>query len=126
VNRHCRPAASVAAWSRANRQDTANGRLAGKCYQTGMFRLALVVRAKRGEVRADALAPIIAWLRALAWARLRVVLEARGLWGSRCDDGPPVLGEVLMRCCIGVPGPPVAGRSGSRVGLAHVVMTGGP
>jgi hypothetical protein len=61
-----------------------------------------------------------------AWARLRLVLEERGvlspLWSGR---DPLRLADRWLEVCPSH-GPPGAGRSGSLVGLARVVMTGGP
>jgi hypothetical protein len=61
-----------------------------------------------------------------AWARLRLVLEALGVLSPLSPEHDPLcLADRWLEVCPSH-GPPAWGRSGSLVGLAHVVMTGGP
>jgi len=68
-----RSAGSVSAWAKANRQDTTNGRRAWRAYQSGMLRLAMVLRAKLGEARTRVLTLVLARL----WPRESVHGPAR-------------------------------------------------
>jgi hypothetical protein len=93
------------------------------------FVIALCARgdaAARAAERATLLwSRVLAWLWTdSAWARLRPVLEALGVLPSP-DHDPLSPADRWLEVCPSH-GPPGAGRSGSLVGLAHVVMTGGP
>lgn len=69
----------------------------------GMVRLlALIAQEDFARLRAEALAPLLVPLGdrdGSAWARLRAVLESRGLIRPRRDSGPPGLAGEIVTCC---------------------------
>ena len=58
-----------------------------------------------------ALAALVrAWLTRDLRRAQRGALDGLRLAGAWLGHGPPVPGELLMRCCVGVPGPPAGAR----------------
>ena len=101
-----RPAESVGAWAKAARQDTTNGRLAGKTYQRGMFGRALAAVLELAADRAR-------FVRAVVWrcevaadrAVRRAAFRTERRGRAARPQGPAV--ELLMACNVGFAGPPV-------------------